>query len=119
MTESLHVAFHGLPPSEQARERVRKQLAALERHAPKILSCRVTVQADRHRRRSGNTYEVHAELHVPGRTFSSGRHRPGDERYADLDFAIREAFRRLKRQLDEHSARRREARRASVGARQA
>ena len=54
-----------------------------------------------HHRKSG-LYEVHVRLELPeGREVNVERTPPGDERHADLTFAIDDVFKHARRQLED------------------
>ncbi len=67
----------------------------LEEQHPRILGCRVAVEADNHKQRKGRHYHVAVSVHLPGRELVANRH--ADE---DPYVAARDAFEAVGRQLE-------------------
>ena len=63
---------------------------------------RVALKAPGGHHRNGGLYEVNIRLALPnGREVNVDRTAQEDERYADLNFAINDAFKRARRQLQD------------------
>lgn len=76
-------------------DRIRELAAKLEELHPTITRCHVVVdEADRHKRK-GNLFEVHVDVHVPGREVVATR-----KHHEDAYVALHEAFDVVVRQLD-------------------
>ena len=111
MDRPLEIAFHNTPPSETAEAEIRRQVDKLAARYNHLTGCRVSVEALHNQHKTGNLYEVHVILSVPGRDLAVSRapHR-AKERYAhpDLQTSIREAFRAAEKQLESYETRLRE-----------
>jgi cold shock CspA family protein/ribosome-associated translation inhibitor RaiA len=102
MQRPLEISFHNLAPSAAVESAIRKHVAKLERRYGRLTACRVAVEAPHRQHRTGNVYEVHVSMAVPGRelTVSHEPHK-AHERYAHADVyvSVREAFDAAERQL--------------------
>ncbi len=104
MERPLEIAFHNMQPSESLEELIREKAARLDERFPRLIGCRVSVEALHRQHRTGNEYECHIVLSIPGRDLAVSRqpHR-AKENYAhpDIRVSIREAFEAAERQLQE------------------
>ena len=106
METPVHIAFQGMNPSELLRDRVLKHVAGLEQRLGRITACRVVIKAPSEHHRTGGLYEINIRLSLPqGREVDVGRTATADERHADPDFAINDAFKRARRRLQDQSRR--------------
>lgn len=104
MQRPLRLRWRHLDPSDAIAARVEEEVRHLERIFDRIVGCQVTVEApSRHHRHGDAQVQVRVELDVPGSTLVVGR-LPAAAR-ADAYFAVREAFREVRRQLRDHAAR--------------
>lgn len=102
MQTSPEIEFQGMAPSAKVQNAVEEHIAALEQRCGRMTACRVLLKAPGHRRRTGGLYEIHIRLALPdGREVNVERTPAADERYADLDFALNDAFKRARRQLQD------------------
>jgi cold shock CspA family protein/ribosome-associated translation inhibitor RaiA len=105
MDKPLEIAFHGLPSSPRIEAEIRDHVEKLEHRFGHLIGCRVAVELLHRQHKTGNIYDVHIEMQVPGGELVVSResHRPR-ERYAhpDLHASLREAFRAAERQLTEY-----------------
>src|SRR5579883_976292 len=102
MQTPLEIAFHNLPSSDWIESEIRDRAAKLEKIYPRLVGCRVSVEALHKQHRTGNIYDVHIELSLPGATLMVSRepHR-AKEKYAspNLRTSLRDAFEAAERQL--------------------
>ena len=106
MPDTLELEFQGLDPLPAVEHLVREELAALTRFEPAITTCRVQVVAPHQRHRTGNRFEVHLRLGVPGGPVVISRE-PGDaDAHVALDLTVRDAFRAARRRLQDRVRRR-------------
>ncbi|CAH2600405.1 HPF/RaiA family ribosome-associated protein [Rhodovastum atsumiense] len=103
MERPLEIAFHGVQSSPSIEAELREYVSKLEtRFGRLLIGCRVSVEALHRQHQTGNLYEVHVVLSVPGRDLAVSREpQKARERYArpDLRTAIRDAFKAAERQL--------------------
>jgi ribosome-associated translation inhibitor RaiA/cold shock CspA family protein len=110
MQTPLEIAFHNMQPSDAVEAEIRKRAAKLDKIYDRLVGCRVSVEGLHKQHRTGNVYEVHIELMVPGQNLVVSRepHRV-KERYANPDVyaSVREAFKAAERQLKDFKERQR------------
>lgn len=102
MDRPLDIAFHNMDGSPALEAEIRDHVAKLEERYGHLIGCRVSVEALHKQHRTGNPFEVHITLSVPGRDLAVSRephharerHGPGD-----LQGALRDAFHAAERQL--------------------
>jgi sigma 54 modulation/S30EA-like ribosomal protein len=97
------VDFHGAPPNETPQRVIRDHETQLERISSHLISSHVTVTALGEHHGSGGLYEVHVHLSLAGGAAIDVERLP---RLAARQFgaaaAIDDAFRRARRQLQDH-----------------
>lgn len=102
MEVPVEIDFQGMPASEKISARVREWIGKLEHKYPRITACRVAIKEPGRHHRNGALYEVNIRVALPdGREVNVERTAQADERHADLDFAVNDAFRRAQRQLQD------------------
>jgi cold shock CspA family protein len=100
METPAEIEFQGMAPSEAVRADILRRIARIERRFGRITACRVVIRAPGEHHQSGGLYEISVHLAVPhSRDVNVGRTPQNDERFADLAFAIGDAFKRARRQL--------------------
>jgi len=102
----LEITFHNLPSSEWVETEIREQVQKLEKLYPRLVGCRVSVEAPH--KRGGDICDIHIELRLPGGTVMVNRepHR-AKERRANPTVAtiLRDAFVAAERQLKDYKRR--------------
>jgi cold shock CspA family protein len=102
METPVQIDFQGTDASPALRSLVEKYVEDLESRFGRITACRVAVKAPGGRHRTGGLMEVTIHLSLPGgREVKVSRTRQNDERHADAAFAIGDAFKRARRQLQD------------------
>lgn len=108
MQQPLEIAFHNLDSSPALEAEIRKRFARLEKLCDRLTACRISVEALHNQHRTGNIYEVHIDMLVPGDELVVSRapHK-AMEKYAspDVRASIRDAFRAAERQLKKYNRR--------------
>jgi ribosome-associated translation inhibitor RaiA len=106
MQQPLEIAFHNLDSSPALEAEIRKRFARLEKLCDRLTACRISVEALHNQHRTGNIYEVHIDMLVPGGELVVSRapHK-AMEKYAspDVRASIRDAFRAAERQLKKYN----------------
>lgn len=98
MSIPLEIDYRHLEPSPSIEAAIRERVGRLDRFHPKIMGCRVVVDASHgHHRQS--PYSVHIAAQLPGRTLNVSRDRGAD--HEDFYVALRDAFDALRRQLED------------------
>ncbi len=112
MNPNLRIAYRHLPPSEALNACIADEALLLETHYGHPIACHVTIESSRfaHPKRC----RVRVGVSVRGKALvadrSSFEHDGHDDAYLD----VREAFRALRRQLDDRTQKHRSTRHAHV-----
>lgn len=101
MQVPLEVYFHNVDRSAAVEADARARAEELERFAPDIISCRVTIEAPHRHSRKGEVYRVAVDIRVPGGDIFAGRERPDNPAHEDVYVAMRDAFDAARRQLQD------------------
>lgn len=102
MQTPLELDFQGMDPTQAARDAIEKQIAQLEAVFGRMTAGRVVVKGPGAHRRNGGLYEINIRLALPeGREVNISRTPQADERHADLTYALNDAFKRARRQLQD------------------
>src|SRR5579864_4995700 len=90
--------------SPKLQAAINQRIAELETRFGRVTAGRVVVKGPSDRHETGGQYQVSIWLALPnGREVNIGRTPKEDERYADLTFALDEAFKRARRQLQDQA----------------
>lgn len=111
MDEALEIAFHNLPSSAAVEAAIRERFAKLERLYDRVVACSVSVESLHRQHRSGNLYEVHIDILVPGAEIVASKPpSKARDRYANPDVyvSLREAFDAAERQVKRFKRQKRE-----------
>jgi ribosome-associated translation inhibitor RaiA len=102
METPIQIEFQGMEPVEQVRSAIAKHVTDLESRFGRVTACRVVLKSPSGRHRNGGLYEINIHLALPnGREVTVDRTPTADERQADVAFAINDAFKRARRQLQD------------------
>jgi ribosome-associated translation inhibitor RaiA len=102
METPAQIDFQGMDASDRIRDEIDQQIATLEERFGRVTACRVVVKAPSGRHKNGGQYEINIQLGLPGgREVNIGRTAVEDERHSDVAFALNDAFKRARRQLQE------------------
>ena len=106
MQTPAEVEFEGVQVSAELRTAIDQHIAELESRFGRITAARVAVRGPGERHQTGGQYLVSIRLALPdGREVDVGRTPKADERYGDLTFAVNNAFKRARRQLQDRARR--------------
>src|SRR3974390_2142732 len=102
MQTSVQIEFPGTEVSAATRETIETHVAQLEQRCGRITACRVALKGPSAHHRNGGHYEGSIRvLLAGGRGVDVSRTPEADERHSDLPFAIRDAFKRARRRLQD------------------
>ena len=104
MQVPVQVTFRDMPVSDAVEAACWEEAARLERYYDRVTSCRVVIAESRHR---AGVFEVRIDLAVPGRLLVVTDQPPEDHADSDVFAAVREAFARARRQLEDYARKRR------------
>lgn len=99
----VQVTFRNMDPSDAVEANVREKAAKLERYFDRIVSCRVVVEAPHRRGAKGRLYDVRIDLAVPGKELVVNHNGPKNHAREDVYVSIRDAFKAMARQLEDHA----------------
>jgi len=102
MDVPLEIAFHNLESSTAVETRIRERVAKLEKLFPRLVACRVVVEAPHRQHQKGNIYRVRIEMSVPGEDLVVSKEpNRAQERFADPDVytVLKDAFDTAERML--------------------
>ena len=109
MQTPVEIDFHGLKANERLRACVLKNISTLEQRFGRITACRVVIKAPSERHRTGGVCEVAIRLALPqGRHVDIARSEKAekaDDRLADPMVAVKAAFQRARRRLQDQAGR--------------
>ncbi len=104
----LQITFRNLEPSAALEARIRELAQRLERFSAQIVHCHVIVEAPHKRGHQGHLYEVHIQLTTPGGEAIANREHRERRSHEDVYVALRDAFRAVRRQLEDYERERRQ-----------
>jgi ribosome-associated translation inhibitor RaiA len=106
METPAEVEFQGMRSAESLRTEITKYIAGLEDRFGRVTACRVVLKGPGEHHRTSGLYEVNIRVALPGgRGVEVSRTPKADERHADVHFAIHDAFKRARRQLQDQARR--------------
>jgi ribosome-associated translation inhibitor RaiA len=106
MQTPIEIDFQGMDARPDIRSTIAAQVSELEQQYGRATACRVVLKAPGGHHRTGGLYEVNIRLALPnGREVNVGRTAQADGRHSDLTFAINDAFKRARRQLQDQVSR--------------
>ena len=110
MDVPVEIVFHNMPSSPVLETEIRERITKLDRLYEHLIGCRVSVEQLHRRHQTGNLYDVHIDLRVPGSEIVISRepHR-AREKFLDPDvgIALRNAFQAAERRLLDYKERQR------------
>lgn len=102
METPIEIDFQGMAANPNVQDAIAKHVTQLEERFGRITAGRVVLKAPGEHHRTGGLYEINIRLTLPeGREVNIGRTAQNDERHSDLNFAINDAFKRARRQLQD------------------
>ena len=122
--ERVEVTFRNMKSSEWLEREIQERAAKLETYCPDIVACRVLVGIPHKHHETGNRFEVHINIAVPGeeiavshspsvrKTKADGEPALGKDTEIlgmrkDVLLVVREAFAAAKRQIQDYARRHR------------
>jgi cold shock CspA family protein len=106
METPVQIDFQDMKSAEAIRAAIHRHISGLENRFGRITACRVVLKGPGQHHRTGGLYEVNIHLALPnGKEVNIARTPIADERHADVNFAINDAFKRARRQLQDEARR--------------
>jgi cold shock CspA family protein len=102
METPVQIDFQGMDADEMLRKRALEHVQALEKRYGRVTACRIVIKGPGGHHRTGGLYEIRIHAALPnGKEVNIDRTRQNDERHADKMFALNDAFKRARRQLQD------------------
>ncbi|NJL25429.1 MAG: ribosome-associated translation inhibitor RaiA [Calothrix sp. SM1_5_4] len=95
-----NISFVDCDSSEALRGLVEDQLTRLSHFYDRITDAKVFVRIP-HKHSGARLFHIHVQLDVPGKRLVASREPAVDERHLDVRIAVRDAFQKLTRQLED------------------
>jgi ribosome-associated translation inhibitor RaiA len=102
MSIPVQITFRNVSASPFVRARVGEQVERLSRRHPRLLDCRVVVEAPHRHHHKGKLYAIAIELRVPGANLAAHRNHDAQHAHEDIYVALRDAFDAAERQLHDY-----------------
>ncbi|MCB1739902.1 MAG: HPF/RaiA family ribosome-associated protein [Gammaproteobacteria bacterium] len=107
MQVPLQITFRNMEPSDTVEARIRERVERLEQLTDDIISCRVVFESRHQHQHHGNLFQIRIDLKLPGTELVSSRSPDAHHAHEDPYVAIRDAFDAMRRQLEDHTRKRR------------
>jgi ribosomal subunit interface protein len=101
----VQVTFRNMTASSALEAAVRKRAEKLERFHPRILGCRVAVEAARHRHMKGSVFHVRVDVIVAHGEVVASSDTTAPAPHENAYMALRDAFDEVRRRLEDHAQR--------------
>ena len=95
------ISFIDCAPSPAVRFQVEECLAKVAQIHDRIMDCKVAVRIP-HKRSHNRFFHIHIQMDVPGRRLAVSREPEMNEKHIEMQTAIRKAFHKLTRQLEDY-----------------
>jgi cold shock CspA family protein/ribosome-associated translation inhibitor RaiA len=107
MNLPLQVTFRHMDPSPALEARIRDFASRFDKFSEHIMRCHVTVQPLSRRPHQGALYDFGIDITLPDKEIVMRRAHPADQAHESPYVALRDAFRAVRRQLEDYERRRR------------
>lgn len=102
METPIQIDFQGMGANQEVKDAIARHVKQFEARFGRVTAGRVVLKAPGGHHHTGGLFDVNIHLALPeGRDVNVGHTRQDDERYANLDFAINDTFKRARRQLQD------------------
>jgi ribosomal subunit interface protein len=98
----LQITFRQMEPSAALEARIRELAQRLDRFSAHVMHCHVTVEAPHQHQQQGQLYEVRIDLTVPHAEIVAHHEHRARHSHEDVYVALRDAFRAVRRQLEDY-----------------
>ena len=106
MQSPVRIEFQGMDHSDAVHAKIMHFVEELEGRFGRVTAGHVVVKAPGEHHRTGGLYEINIRLALPDhKEVNIGRTPRADERHGDIDFALHDAFKRARRQLQDQAHR--------------
>lgn len=95
------ITFVDSETSPAIRQQIEENLTRLAHFYNRITFAHVYVRIQHKRRLSARQFHIHVQLDVPGRRLAASREPDANDRHLDIQRAVRDAFHKVTRQLED------------------
>lgn len=96
------IRFVDTESSDAVKFQIEEQLARLAHHYDRITHARVLVRIP-HKHGHNRFFHIHVQLDIPGRRLAVSREPEANEKHTDIRLALKDAFQKLIRQLEDYT----------------
>ncbi len=114
MNLPLQITFRHMEPSPALQERIRKLMSRLDKFSAHILHCQVVVEEPHQHGHQGSLFEFRIEITVPDEKIVVARTHDLNHAHENAYVSLRDAFRSVRRQLEDYERRHRKGIKAHV-----
>lgn len=107
MKQPVHVQFRGMEASAALETQAHEHARKLESFATDLMACRVSIELEQKHQQQGRPFNVRIDLTLPGHELVVNR-----VQNEDAYIALRDAFDKMKRQLEDVVRKRQDVARA-------
>lgn len=101
MTAPTRISFDGVDPSPALSAEIERHASKLNRFAPDLLGCEVTVSRSESSHKQGNRYVVRVRARLRDGYLEGGKTPEPDRSHVDPHIAVRDSFDAVLRQLED------------------
>ena len=102
MQRPLQISFHGVDRSEALEKNIHEHADKLEEFFDRIERCHVGIEKPHRHHRLGNVYKVRIRVAVPHRQLVVDQEPAEDHAHEDPYVTVRDAFKAMRRQLEDY-----------------
>ena len=95
----IEISFHNIDHSSAVESKIRERIEGLQKYFSPIIRCHVVVEERHRHHNSGNSYQVHIEVNVPGHEIVANRLQDANHTYQDIFVSVRDAFDSIEKKL--------------------
>ncbi len=107
MTFPIQISFREMGPSPAVEAAIRERAERLDRFHPRVMSCRVVVEAPHRHQQKGKLYGIRVEVMVPGGEIAVTHEGRQNHAHEDVYVAVRDAFDAVGRLLEDRARKQR------------
>lgn len=107
MKQPLQITFRDMPHSDAVEANIRERVAKLDEFYEQIMACHVVIEQPHAHHRQGKLFRVSIDLTLPDGELLVNRSAQENHAHEDAYVAIRDAFKSLRRQLQDFARKQR------------
>ncbi|MGO9934985.1 MAG: HPF/RaiA family ribosome-associated protein [Steroidobacteraceae bacterium] len=102
MSPPIQITWRSIEHSAALESRIRELAQRLEKFISQIVHCRVVIELPHKHGHQGRVYEVRIQITIPGGELVAQHEHHERHTHEDPYVAVRDAFRAVRRQLEDH-----------------